>query len=1113
MTPEITPEPKQHKDQHEHFDTEYHSKVEKEQKAINFLDFFSSMDVPQTKTKIDTDKFWEDIRNGSNDTHGFQKKLSQKKYRTSSGTQSWKIPPGILTSLNSKNWSTFGGANFNESYFPLDYDKNQTRTDFLTRSNIKSKTILNPPFKDETIEGFLAHILKLSETNHKHFFVILPLRTEKKWFQKFIINSEFTKILFKNKLAFLRGTDESFHGVANEKHLIWTVGINGPNIPVDNTPLGDFTMEWKLFARMNFLYNIMGQPPIGKLKEWSKKLEKSLQKRNQIRMEHFQRQTLQVNPIKTPWKLSPPAPTNIMEDNIRGRTPAAWATRLETLSKKNKMKKLNSRKATKLFEQIRKHTKTLHHCEICLSDKHNTKYCTQYTPTGEEIQDKADSSLFNFFNGLPTEDGNGIFPILKQEDLPDEEIVRRFQHRRYTGTDQRKRKLAIQYANQRAKQCWKVMNKLKITWQMPKNLTFSYVRYHLPYFYGYGLPKKYILRMAKGYRIRPDSKIDQKIHVFHNNKMNQKETDKRVTTIRKRMLQGKIIPVSEKIPIIINPEFIVTQDEKVRPVLDCSALNGIYTAESITFPTTDTAIKIAKNHWVAAVDLKSAYNQCPVYAPDLQFFAITSDGKYFIPTGLPQGFNRAPEIFTRFLDPIMELFIDLGILTTKLLDDLLFVLGTSKETKGTLQEALDDIRQIIADLGLRTNSKSQEGAYSEIVYLGKLINTALGQTFITPEKLEKTIHQAIELIITEKVTIKKIAQAIGLANFLKVSAPRKFRHIFRRISETTKGTMPMAPTKKDWEKMYETKIELTIQAKMEIVHWLDTLHTLVDVKTNSDHRTQVVLYADTGDSHTGVYVKIGDEEWTVLTLDLPFEFNNKPNEVNSTAREIIGIKKGIDYALKNSKDKLHIRTYCDNEASSYQFQTMNAEDNKTRTALEGIYTLEKQHDLQITWIWNRRTTKVAKYTDFLSKELHIRPKQKLKDLLQRTFNNHIQNICDDKRFLKQVWRYSYMTPKDRKYFTKDTLLFIHPDIYIKQRWDILDWADEYQYKGAILMPAVTRNPLRNLLRRNLYDKHFIPKNKLKSYVILSPKFSPKNRQRSYIIFQRRKIHEFRPTTN
>ena len=98
-----------------------------------------------------------------------------------------------------------------------------------------------------------------------------------------------------------------------------------------------------------------------------------------------------------------------------------------------------------------------------------------------------------------------------------------------------------------------------------------------------------------------------------------------------------------------------------------------------------------------------------------------------------------------------------------------------------------------------------------------------------------------------------------------------------------------------------------------------------------------------------------------------------------------------------------------------------------------------------------------------------------------------------------------MTPKDRKLVTKDTLLFIHPDIYIKQQWDILDWIDEIDYRGAILMPAVTRNPLRNILRKNLYDKHFIPKNKLKNYVILSPKFSQKNRQRSYIIFQKRKI--------
>jgi len=102
------------------------------------------MDLKQPRAKFNDVTFWEDIRTEELDTHNFKSKLEQKVNGTPGSIQSWKFPPGILTSLNSRNWATFGGANFREEYFPLDYEVNNTRMNFLERTNIKSKTILNP---------------------------------------------------------------------------------------------------------------------------------------------------------------------------------------------------------------------------------------------------------------------------------------------------------------------------------------------------------------------------------------------------------------------------------------------------------------------------------------------------------------------------------------------------------------------------------------------------------------------------------------------------------------------------------------------------------------------------------------------------------------------------------------------------------------------------------------------------------------------------------------------------------------------------------------------------------------------------------------------------------
>ena len=1058
------------------------------------------MDNIQPRTKIDLNTFWENIRNGTHDPHNFQEKLLQKNTPLTKGTQSWKIPPGILTSLNSRNWKTFGGAVFREEYFPLDFDSNPNRINFLERENIKSRAILNPPFADDNIEKFLSHIIHLQEENHKHYFVMLPWRTTKTWFQKYIVDSQFCKLKFKNKIAFLRGEAETFHGIANEEHFLWIVGVNGPLITVDNTPLGDFEMEWRLFAQLNFLHNIEGKPPLGKIKEWIHKLKKQLKSNNDIRIKHFEKLELKVKKIYTPWAQTKPEETNVLEDNIRNRTPEAWSLRLRKISKKKKLQPINSKKAHTLFQKVKKRNQTNIMCELCLSTKHSTKFCTQAMPTKEDMEYKPDRALFEFFEQLPTENNQNIYPILKQSDLPEEKIVERFQPNNYNGPTRRKQLHAIKCAQARAYQCKTVMEKLGLTWDMPPNLTFSHVRFHISYYYGYGFPKKYLLRLIKGYRICPEIEVEQRLQVYHKQKISKRESDKYFTTIRKRMLQGKIVPIMENSPIVISPEFTVEQTDKLRPVLDCSALNELYEAESIRFPTTDTAIKSAKNSWVAAVDLSSAYNQAPIFPPDLQFFGITSENSYFIPTGLPQGFNRAPEIFTRFLDQVVELFIDLDIPTVKLLDDLLFVLGEAGTSTEDLQQTLDNIRQIIADLGLRTNEKSQEGAYSEIVYLGKLVNTALGKTFITPEKLDKTITQCLELLTEDETTVKKIAQAVGLANFLKVSAPKEFRHIFRRISEKTKGNLPIKPTKKDWEKIYDTKLDLTIQAKMEIIHWLNTLKELVNIENQHNNKKQAILYADTGNNSTGIFFKLLKGEWETHTLKLPINYDTNFSDASSTAREVLGIKRGLDLLTKKTNEALLVHVYCDNEASYYHHKSNKCSDNKTRAALTDINNLKENNNMTIKWHWHRRTTKVAKFTDYLSKQKTFIPKTKLREKVQTLLENNLKNIIEDQTFLKQLWKHAYVPPDQREKLNKHCLLIIHPNIYTDKRWDILDYLDQIDYKGALMMPKLTANPLRNMMKKK-YKRIYISRNKLKKFFHLPPGYTNKNQQRQYIIFQ------------
>lgn len=91
-----------HTEIHTHFKPEYHEAIREKQESIQFLDYFSYMDIQQPRSKINITDFWENIRNGTNDQKNFREKLLNQQ-KTQGTTQSWKIPPGIINSLNSRN--------------------------------------------------------------------------------------------------------------------------------------------------------------------------------------------------------------------------------------------------------------------------------------------------------------------------------------------------------------------------------------------------------------------------------------------------------------------------------------------------------------------------------------------------------------------------------------------------------------------------------------------------------------------------------------------------------------------------------------------------------------------------------------------------------------------------------------------------------------------------------------------------------------------------------------------------------------------------------------------------------------------------------------------------
>ena len=80
------------------------------------------------------------------------------------------------------------------------------------------------------------------------------------------------------------------------------------------------------------------------------------------------------------------------------------------------------------------------------------------------------------------------------------------------------------------------------------------------------------------------------------------------------------------------------------------------------------------------------------------------------------------------------------------------------------------------------------------------------------------------------------------------------------------------------------------------------------------------------------------------------------------------------------------------------------------------------------------------------------------------------------------------------------MIFLHPDIYLDQRWDTLDWIEQIEYEGLVMMPRLTANTLRNMIKKHDIKNIYIKRNRLEENFTLSPCLKRKDTARTYIIF-------------
>ena len=114
---------------------------------------------------------------------------------------------------------------------------------------------------------------------------------------------------------------------------------------------------------------------------------------------------------------------------------------------------------------------------------------------------------------------------------------------------------------------------------------------------------------------------------FKPSERNLKQLDE---TVNVRILQGRLIPISESLVHGGCTEFPVEQNEKIRPITDASGINPLYRPDPIVYPTIDEVLIDFDEEMVIAIDLSKAYHQMPIAWTDLQKFCIKQIFQYIL---------------------------------------------------------------------------------------------------------------------------------------------------------------------------------------------------------------------------------------------------------------------------------------------------------------------------------------------------------------------------------------------------------------------------------------------------------------------------------------------------
>lgn len=357
---------------------------------------------------------------------------------------------------------------------------------------------------------------------------------------------------------------------------------------------------------------------------------------------------------------------------------------------------------------------------------------------------------------------------------------------------------------------------------IPRNTLFSEIPAHAPGWFAIQTNKPTLIREIFGFEIKTindDIEASPQIHIVHSIPP-LKDRIEIWEHVKKMLDSNRIFYINKEEIQYLVPNFLLHQNQpggtsKSRFILDCSYISSLFKPACFSLTSPDKACAMLKGQYMVCFDFAKDFFQMTVRNKNTFGFGAWNMDRdrmeYFAAPSPVFGHTLSPLLCVRAFKPVIEFFKMIGFFALIYYDDLLIAISGMNEllTPAMAHPRVKFVITVLKILGLKLNRKGIATPTLSLIFLGKLINTGIGQIFPTLENIRKLINSIIIIMEETNTTLTILASLRGVFIYIKTDNKNYLiSRINRELGSFCTQLKKTNLTKEDYKLMESTFIEV-----------------------------------------------------------------------------------------------------------------------------------------------------------------------------------------------------------------------------------------------------------------------------------------------------------------